>query len=53
MITKEQLAQLNEHLKEFQELTDRDTVEEYFEEYSYIDDLYERVCSDLEIEPLP
>lgn len=51
MLTDEQLAWLNEHLAEFQELTDRDTVEEYFEEYSYIDDLYEAVCYDLGIEP--
>lgn len=52
--TPEQIAHVKEHQQEFDELMlEHRDVEEYFAEYSYIDDLYERVCSDLEIEPRP
>jgi hypothetical protein len=46
------------HIKANQALFDELRVEKnadvdaYFQEYSYIDDLYERVCSDLGIEPI-
>lgn len=49
-MTPEQLAHLQEHEREFEEIFDR-SVDEYVAEYAHIDDLYFSLCSDLEISP--
>ena len=48
-----QIAHIKEHEAEFYDLMQGDerTVEDYFDEYSYIEDLYERLCSDLNLTP--
>ncbi len=53
MTTEAQIKHIEANQDLFNELHgyDRD-VREYFQEYSYIDDIYERVCSDLDIEPI-
>lgn len=48
----EKIAHIREHQQGFDDLqTGVRDVGEYFEEYSCMHDLYERVCRDLKIEP--
>ena len=53
MATAAQIAHILQHEDKFRKnVADRD-VQEYFHDYSHVDDLYERVCSDMGIEPTP
>jgi len=56
MISRDQqIAHINQHIAEFRELTGRTTVEEYFDEYykkyENSQELYIRLCSDLNLVP--
>jgi len=56
-IKEKEINHIKRHLKEFQVLTARETVEEYFDEYCEVykrdgDNLYFCLCSDLQIKPL-
>ena len=49
-MTEDQIRHLEEHRVDFVSIFDR-SVRVYAEEYSYIDGLYENLCSDLGINP--
>lgn len=54
MATAAQIAHIIQHRDKWEALQGEGrSIEEYFRDYSHIDDLYERVCSDLGITPLP
>jgi hypothetical protein len=52
-VTEDQIRHLEQHQAAFDQLQGyHRPVREYAEEYSYIEYLYERVCSDLGITPV-
>lgn len=53
MATQSQIEHINQHLDLFHgHAGDNRTPEEYLNEYSYIPDIYERLCDDLGLEPI-
>lgn len=51
MATKEQLQHLKANSRAFEDLTNS-SVDDYFADYAYIPDLYERVCDHLGLKPI-
>lgn len=48
-----QIDHIKTHQLEFDDLmTEHRDVDEYFKEYAHVPDIYERLCSDLEIDPI-
>jgi hypothetical protein len=50
--TEAQLRHIEEHSEKFNHYITDTPIRDYFDDYGHITDLYQRVCSDLEIEPL-